>query len=78
MKKTSTLNVKLLSLLQSKFTLSKSMRNFLRIFNDAFKITNVRKLNSASNVRNLKKMFKNAMMRLNVQKFELSKNIKNF
>ena len=65
-KKTSMLNIKFLSSLQSKFALSKNMRDFSKIFNNAFKITNVRKLNSASSARNLKKMFKNATMRLNV------------
>ena len=75
--KTLTLNIKLLSSLQSKFTLSKNMRNFLKIFDDAFEITNVQKLDFALNVRNSKKMFKNATMRSNVQKFEFSKNIKN-
>ena len=75
--KTSTLNIKFLSLLQNKLALSKNMRNFLKIFNDAFEIANVRKLNFASNAKNLKKMLKNATMRSNVQKFEFSKNIKN-
>ena len=76
--KTSTLNIKFLSSLQSKFTLSKNMRNLLKIFDDAFEIINVWKLDSASSVKDLKEMFKNAAMRLNVQRFEFSKNIKNF
>ena len=76
-KKTSTLNIKFLLSLQSKFTLLKNMRNFLKIFDDTFEITNVRKLDFASNVKNLKKMFKDAMMRSNVQKFKSSKSIKN-
>ena len=62
--KTSILNIKLLSLLQSKFTLSKNMRDFSKIFDDTFKITNVRKLNFASSAKNLKEMLENAMMRL--------------
>ena len=53
------------------------MRNFLKISDDVFKITNVRKLNFASNVKNLKKMFESATMKSNAQKFKLSKNIKN-
>ena len=77
-KKTSTLNIKFLSLLQNKLTLLKSMRNSSEIFDDVFKITDVRKLDFASNVKNLKKMFKNVMMRLNVRKFEFLKNIKSF
>ena len=76
--KTSTLNIKLLSSLQNKFTLSKNMRNFSKIFDDAFKITNVRKFDFASNAKNLKKMFKNATMKSNAQKFKFSKNLKNF
>ena len=76
--KTLTLNIKLLSLLQNKFALSKNMRDFSKIFNDAFEIINVRKLNFASSVKNLKKMLKNATMKLNIQKFEFLKNIKNF
>ena len=64
--KTSTLNIKFLSLLQNKFALSKNMWNFIKLFNDAFEIINVRKFNFALNVKNLKKMFKNATIRLNV------------
>ena len=76
--KTSTLNIKLLLLLQSKFTLSKNMRNFLKIFDDVFEIINVRKFNFALNAKNSKKTFKNATMKSSVQKFKLSKNIKSF
>ena len=75
--KTSTLNIKFLSSLQNKLTLSKNIRDFLKIFNDAFEITNVRKLNFALNAKKLKKMFENATMKLNVQKFKSLKNIKN-
>ena len=64
--KTSTLNIKLLSSLQNKFTLSKNMRNSLKIFNDVFKITNVQKFESASNVKDSKEIFENASMKLNV------------
>ena len=65
-KKASTLNIKFLSSLQNKFALSKNMRDFLKIFDDAFEITDVRKFNFASNVKNLKKMFENATMRSDV------------
>ena len=75
---TSTLNIKFLSSLQNKLALSKNMRNSLKIFNDAFKITDVQKFNFVSNARNLKEMFENVMIRLNVQRFESLKNIKNF
>ena len=64
--KTSTLNIKLLSSLQSKLTLSKNMRNFSEILDDMFKITDVQRFEFASNARNLKKMFENASMRSNV------------
>ena len=77
-KRTSTLNIKFLLLLQNKFALSKNMKNFSKIFNDAFKITDVRKLNSASNVRNSQKMFESATMKSDVQKFKFSKSIRNF
>ena len=76
-KKTSTLNIKFLSSLQNKFTLSKNIRDFLKIFDDAFEIISVRKFNFASSAENLKEMFKSATMRSNVQKFESSKSIKN-
>ena len=75
--KTLMLNIKLLSSLQNKLALSKNMRNFLKIFDDAFKTTNVRKFNFASNVKNSKKMLENATMKLNVQRFKFLKNIKN-
>ena len=65
-KKTSTLNIKLLSLLQSKLALSKSMRNFSKIFDDVFEITNVQKFEFALSARNSKKMFENASIKLNV------------
>ena len=77
-KKTSTLNIKFLLSLQSKLALSKSMRNFSKIFDDAFKIINVRKLDFTSNAKNSKKMFESATMRSNAQKFKFSKSIKNF
>ena len=74
--KTSTLNIKFLSSLQNKLALSKNMRNFSKIFDDAFEITDVRKLDSASSAKNSKKMLENATIRSDVQKFESSKNIK--
>ena len=75
--KTSTLNIKLLSSLQNKLALSKSMRNFSKIFDDVFEIINVQKFESASSAKNLKKMFENALMKLNVQKLAPSLNTKN-
>ena len=54
------------------------MRDFLKISDDAFEITDIRKLNFTSNAKNLKKMFENATMKSNIQKFKLLKNIKNF
>ena len=77
-KKTLTLNIKFLLLLQNKLALLKNMRNFLKIFIDAFKIINVRKLDFALSARNLKKMFKNATIRSNVKRFEFLKSIKDF
>ena len=76
--KTSTLNIKLLSSLQSKLALSKNMRNFLKIFDDAFEITNVRKLDFTLNIKNLKKMLESVAMKSNIQKFKFLKNIRNF
>ena len=58
--------------------MSKSIRNSLKIFNDAFKIADVQKFKFALNAKNLKKMLKNATMKSNAQKFKFSKNIKNF
>ena len=74
---TSTLNIKLLLSLQNKFALSKNMRNSSKIFDDAFEIINVRKLNFASSARNSKKMPESATMKSNAQKFDFSKSIKN-
>ena len=65
-KKTLTLNIKLLSSLQNKLTLSKNMRNFLKIFDDVFEITDVQKFEFALSAKNSKEMFKNASMKLNV------------
>ena len=42
------------------------MRNFLKIFDDVFKITDVQKFKFALNAKDLKKMFKDASMRSNV------------
>ena len=64
--KTSTLNIKLLSSLQNKLALSKNMRNFSKIFDDAFEIINVQKFDFTLNAKNSKKMLKNAMMKSNV------------
>ena len=76
-KKASTLNIKLLSLLQSKLALSKNMRNFLKIFDDVFKITDVQKFESALSAKNLKKLLKSASMKSNAQKLALSLSAKN-
>ena len=53
------------------------MRNFSKIFDDMFEITDVQKFEFTSNARNLKEMFENASMRLNVQRFAPSLNAKN-
>ena len=76
-KETLTLNIKLLSSLQSKLALSKNMRNFSKIFDDVFEIINVQKLEFALNAKNLKKMFESASMKLNVQKLASSLSAKN-
>ena len=75
--KTSTLNIKLLPSLQSKFTLSKNMRNSSKIFDDVFKITNVQKFEFALSAKNLKEMFESASIKSNVQKFASSLNARN-
>ena len=77
-KETSTLNIKLLSSLQNKLALSISMRNSERIFNDAFELTNVSKLESVLNARDFMKMLENASTRSNAQKFESSANVWDF
>ena len=64
--KTSTLNIKLLSSLQSKLALSKNMRNSSKIFDDMFEIANVQKFEFASSAKNLKEMLENASMKSNV------------
>ena len=48
------------------------------MFDDAFKITDVRKLNFVLNVKNSKEMLESATMRLSAQRFKFLKNIKNF
>ena len=58
------LNIKLLLSLQNKFILSKSMRNFSKIFDDTLEIINVRKFDFASSAKNSKKMLENATMKL--------------
>ena len=73
----STLNIKLLSSLQSKLTLSESMRNFLKIFDDVFGITGVQKFESASSAKDSKKMLEDASMRSNAQRFAPSLSAKN-
>ena len=75
--KTSTLNIKLLSSLQSKLALSKSMRNSSKISDDVFEITDVQRFKFASNAKNSKKMPENASMKLNAQKLAPSLNAKN-
>ena len=51
------------------------MRNFLKKFDNAFKII---KLIIALNAKNSKKMLENATIRLNIQRFKSLKNIKIF
>ena len=75
--KASTLNIKLLSSLQNKLALSKSMRNFSKISDDVFKITDVQRFEFTSNAKNSKKMLENASMKLNAQKLAPSLNAKN-
>ena len=75
--KTSTLNIKLLSLLQNKFALSKSMRNSSKISDDVFEITNVQRFEFTSSARNSKKMLENASMKSNIQKFAPSLSARN-
>ena len=60
------LNIKHLLSSQNEFTLSKNMQNFLKMFNDAFKIINVSKLEFATSARNFIKTFENVMSKLNV------------
>ena len=61
-----TLNIKLLSSLQSKLALSINMRNFKRIFNDAFELTNVQRLEFMLSAKSFMKMFESASTRLSV------------
>ena len=72
-----TLNIKLLSLLQNKFTLSKNIRDSSKIFNDVFKITNVQKFKFALSAKSSKKIFKHASIKLNIQKLASSLSAKN-
>ena len=67
--KTSTLNIKLLSSLQSKLALLINMQNFEKIFNDAFKLINVLRFKSALSARNFMKIFENALTKSSAQKF---------
>ena len=41
------------------------MRDFSKIFNDAFEIISIRKLNFALNAKNSKKILENTTMKLN-------------
>ena len=75
--KTSTLNIKLLSSLQSKLALSKNMRNSSEIFDDVFEITNVQKFEFASSAKNSKKMSESASMKSNAQKLTPSLSARN-
>ena len=58
------LNIKHLSSSQNEFTLSKSMQNSLKMFNDVFKIADVQKLKSATRARNFIKTFESVMSKL--------------
>ena len=73
--KISTLNIKFLSSLQSKLALSINIRNFKKMFNDAFELTDVQRLKFVLNAKNFMKMFENALTRLSVQKFKSSANV---
>ena len=77
-KEISTLNIKLLLLLQSKFTLLIKMQDSEKIFNDAFELINVQKLEFVLNAKSFIKIFENALTRLNAQKSKLSTNVWNF
>ena len=71
----STLNIKLLSLLQSKLALSINMRNFERILNDAFELISVLRLESVSSAKDFIKMLESASTRSSAQKFKSSANV---
>ena len=72
---TSTLNIKLLSSLQNKLALSINMRNFEKIFNDAFKLINVLRLKFMLSAKSFIKMLENASTRSSAQRFKSSANV---
>ena len=59
------LNIKHLSSSQNELASSKNMQNFLKMFDDVFKITDVQKLKFAMSARNFEKTFENVTSRLN-------------
>ena len=60
------LNIKHLSSSQNEFASLKSMRNLKKMFDDAFKITNVSRLKSATSARDFIKTLESVMSRLNI------------
>ena len=60
------LNIKHFSLSQYELALLKSMQNFLKMFDDVFKIIDVQKLESATSARNFIKTLENIILRLSV------------
>ena len=60
------LNIKHLSSSQNEFASSKSMQNFLKMFNDVFKIADVQKLKSATSAKNFEKTFESVTSKSNV------------
>ena len=51
------------------------MRNFEKILNDAFELTDVQRLKFVLNAKDFIKMFENASTKLSVQKFESLTNV---
>ena len=58
--------IKHLSSSQNESALLKSMQNFIKMFDDVFKITNVQKFKSATSARDFIKTFESVMSKLNV------------
>ena len=59
------LNIKHLSSSQNRLASLKNMQNFLKMFNDVFKITDVQKLKFATSAKIFIKTFENVMLRSN-------------
>ena len=60
------LNIKHLSSSQNELASSKSMQNFLKMFDDVFKIADVQRLKSATSARNFKKTLESVTSKSNV------------